>query len=854
MTSAFGYVSQRFHSWYSVIDMGKLFGLHYGISTLGVIGVYFGIRSYLTARYSANAAQHAIDADKYFDWLKPYHFPTHKYAIYAYAIAVAILGIIFVAASAKFLNKGSGNQLQRSVFKKIIFFDLFAVILMSAMFTWEPFGPWSPLVGISVWSFATVLPAFLGSRIHEHILRVLDIHAPSLLILIFLIEFIVLIGYFASSRALFFNEYVSTIPSYTWLKEEKSGQPVLVDNIDYFNSNRIWGHLLVDPRKKPGVDPECGSAFTLSDQPSAELRKYIQIEKDSLYLRSPTGEACFYGVMPKEKLNDLVERDLITDSAAKSVLKNNSQFFLELSRRDQELSKKREMQRFLGENSYEMHLSANWLEGTFHHHFQFLNPIKEISLGRPMNEVISLYGLSILPLYAIMTLSGDVTYQSFLAAIYSIYIVYFVLLIVVLKVVFRDLRYVAFIALMSMALVKSLGYVTLFTGLGYSPVRHFNDIFLILSFFLYLTRLNSGWLVAAVVAALLGVLLDRIFGAFGFVALMSVLIIKNLLGQGRPMERWAIIAGVFCFAAVFWISGTVVAPNPYVGGFLDGVWGFPGGDTRMLIILLGSSGMLISIAWLIGRGVDNRIYFPLFLVVYFQVLAFYWLVIPNYGHWYTILPIALMAAASLMRFGFSDLGTSRVKSYTLASSLAVAVLFSLHASYRLVQSFVEVNKVEASHKIFDWPFPNTKIRSTMDPQLFIESVGLINRWAPDNGVFIVSRFDTLITWLGEKYSLMPHFDLISFLNGPAAHEKVVEFIAQTKPDIIFVDSCVECDSNSLGYGRGGLPGVPYVFMSLIAQNSDRLSRLGDVFRAISDDYYLVERGGLLSVYKRKVSD
>jgi MFS family permease len=405
-----------------------------------------------------------------------------------------------------------------------------------------------------------------------------------------------------------------------------------------------------------------------------------------------------------------------------------------------------------------------------------------------------------------------------------------------------------------MALVKSLGYVTLFTGLGYSPIRHFNDVFLILSFFLYLKRLNSGWLFAAFVAARSGVLLDRIYGTFGFVALMSVLVIKNLVGQGTPIERWGILAGIFSFAAFFWFSGTVVAPNPYVGGFLDGVWGFPGSGARTLFIILGSLGALISIAYLMWRGVDKQIYFSLFLVLYFQVLAFYWLVIPNYGHWYAILPIAFIATASLIRFGFSNIWSVRVENLIVTIASIAVVLFSFFSSYRFVHSLNEITRLEDSHKVFEWPFSNTRIRSTMDPELFIDAVGLVNRWAPGKSIYIISQFDTLITWLSGKYSLMPHFDLVSFLNGPSAHEKVLGFVGDNKPEIIFVDSCVECESSRLNFGRDGLPFVPYVFNLLIDQNADRLARLGNVFDAIRDDYDLVERGMLLSVYKRKTID
>ena len=418
-------------------------------------------------------------------------------------------------------------------------------------------------------------------------------------------------------------------------------------------------------------------------------------------------------------------------------------------------------------------------------------------------------------------------------------------------VIFRDSRYVAIVFLSSLAFVKALGYVTIFTGLGYTPVRHFHEAFVILFLFIYVTKERAAWLIAALAATFVGVLLDRTYGSFAVLALFAVLVIRIVVGHGRTIEKWVILLGVPAYALLFWYVGQVLAPNPYVDGFLNGVWGFPVGDMKVGLFLIGFISGHIAIAYLMKRHFDQRLYLSLFLLLYTEALVFYWLVVPNYGHLYAILPMAIFALASLMRFGFPATVSGRTERASVAIALVVAVMLSLQGTYRLATTTLAIRKVEADHKIFNWPFKNAQIRSTMDPALFSDATQMIERWAPQRGVYVISQFDTLITWLSQKYSLMPHSDLISYLNGPLAHEKVVNILRSKQPDILFVDSCIECNFITLSSSRESILSINPDLLKRAYEKIDRLRRLQDVYREIKDDYELVERGALISVYKLK---
>jgi len=105
--------------------------------------------------------------------------------------------------------------------------------------------------------------------------------------------------------------------------------------------------------------------------------------------------------------------------------------------------------------------------------------------------------------------------------------------------------------------------------------------------------------------------------------------------------------------------------------------------------------------------------------------------------------------------------------------------------------------------------------------------------------------------LSQRFSLMPHSDLVSYLSGPIAHRNVVSMIRTKKPEILFVDSCIECNFVTLRTSREAMLGINPDLHKRSADKVDRLRRLQNVFLEIKDNYELVERGNLISVYRLK---
>ena len=805
-------IVSRLDIWSSTLPTNVLVGLHFAINSFGVLGFYYGVQSVFVDRYKIDTALQALDSIKYFNWISPYYFPVHKYTLYAYAIAITILGLIFLVMLVCTLKTETNKLVNRSAFPWIYLADLLIVIFMVIINLHGSPGYAAVLISIILWVAVMAVPFF---HLSKQIPWVSKSFSPQVLIVLFTIDFVVCFAPFISGQALFLNDYADEIPSQTWVRSSPKDPAKLVDNIQYINSNLIDG-TLYDPRVSPGEDPLCLPEDRVDSTQSNLLKNLFRLNRDKFYVRYPTGEICYIGdsgVSPKSKISE-------------------------------------EQIDFINKNRFEMSHSHEQLANIFHHHFQLLNPIKELALGRPIREVVSLYGLSFVPVSLAMKYTGGINYNSFLTIFFSSYLVYFACFVGMLVVVFRDLRYVAIVFLLALACVKALGYIAIFVGIGFAPLRHFHDIFVIFFLFLYLKKSHFAWLFAALAAALAGILLDRMYGSFGILAFFAVLIVRMAVDHGREVEKWTLFLGIPAYAFLFWFTGQAVAPSPYVGSIFDGILGFYVSGIKIGLFFVGFISAKITLVYLMKRHFDQMLYLSLFLVLYMEALLFYWLSIPERGHLLAILPVAILAIASIMRFGLPAIMSVRAERSSVMAALLFAGVISLLASLQFWGTMKSIQEVEANHKIFEWPFKNTQIRSTMDPALFNEASQLIQRWSPQSGVHIISRFDTLITWLSEKYSLMPHSDMISYLNGPVAHAKVVSVLRTERPDLLFVDSCIECNFVTSKPNTNYWLMAPHLHDGL-ALKIGRLNQLQDVFRDIKDDYELVERGALISVYKLK---
>ena len=153
-------------------------------------------------------------------------------------------------------------------------------------------------------------------------------------------------------------------------------------------------------------------------------------------------------------------------------------------------------------------------------------------------------------------------------------------------------------------------------------------------------------------------------------------------------------------------------------------------------------------------------------------------------------------------------------------------------------------------KIYDWDFKKASLRSTIDPVYFSDSIKLIDKYTPKDTatIGIVSQYDALLLFLSDKLSALPHFDLASCLMSSTESNIFVHALQKNNPEYLFVDSDID---------------IPYILdiVSIRAygevlhfesrQRATVLNEMHNIYQRVINNYEPVERGKLLTVYKRK---
>jgi hypothetical protein len=153
------------------------------------------------------------------------------------------------------------------------------------------------------------------------------------------------------------------------------------------------------------------------------------------------------------------------------------------------------------------------------------------------------------------------------------------------------------------------------------------------------------------------------------------------------------------------------------------------------------------------------------------------------------------------------------------------------------------------HKIYRWEFERARVVCTIDPGLIQESIDFIDKYSRSDhpSIHLISKYDCLLPFLAGKCSAMGFFELGSFIFSEKESGSAINAIRRDEPEYIFVDSNIEETSDNLW---------SKMYRSDYADR-ERASRLGryvvlrNIFGAIEDDYQEVEKGSLISVYKRR---
>jgi hypothetical protein len=138
----------------------------------------------------------------------------------------------------------------------------------------------------------------------------------------------------------------------------------------------------------------------------------------------------------------------------------------------------------------------------------------------------------------------------------------------------------------------------------------------------------------------------------------------------------------------------------------------------------------------------------------------------------------------------------------------------------------------------------------MPEALFDAAVDLIHRFSADRGIYIISRYDTCLPFLAERYSRMPYPALAWFLTTQYEIDAASAALDRARPEYLFVDADID-RVYEFDLINPAAPLFADPVTDIVATCSvGRRKELAKVFDHVRADYHLVERAGLIAVWQR----
>jgi hypothetical protein len=617
-------------------------------------------------------------------------------------------------------------------------------------------------------------------------------------------------------------------------------------NTEFINAHDLGGLLKYEPTKDHGASPIPRNGTFFKMPRTALLDDFIERNKTKYFYSDLLQALVIHGVMTTDERAEL---SAIVDHSYVAGIMSLYHQSRDRSERLRNRTYTAEELEFLSKNRLEMRwqILNRWV---IHHHNYVLGPINEYALGKPLQDINMQYGVfNVVVMKYLLEKTGGISYQNYFQKWYVFWPLYFALFVAVVFLVFGDVYYVAFVCVLAFGFINKIDYQHLFLAPGLNPIRHFFDVPVIACLYLYFK--NGKWLPLSVgvVLGLISVLNNQQFGLFLIGAVIVTLIAKFFLDkstQSRADIAWGTMALVA--AGVIALFGNF-GKNEMASYFFEGFLGNMIDPIRLLLMMLAISACYVVVLRMESAKPELR-YTTLFLLVYAQGVLIYYIWGGDEKHLLNIASILVFGVGLILNLVIDHTSASRFHKVVVAG-LTILIFLGIYTPgvVAYYKSRHEYKNIFAHHKIYDWELETARFRSTMNPSYFADSISLIHEYEPShNAIYLISKYDNFVPFLAKRYSAMPFFDLQWFLLSPKEVALSIERITQNRPQYLFVDTDIERDFNG-EILLGGLQSIGFPGEESL-QRVQRLHLLNDIFTAVKDDYTLVKKGVLLTVYKR----
>ena len=515
------------------------------------------------------------------------------------------------------------------------------------------------------------------------------------------------------------------------------------------------------------------------------------------------------------------------------------------------IAKLKEKMDFIRFNIYEQNMQI--LDRYYIHENSFvLSPINEMKLGRDNSEIFSQYGfLSVMIIDKIMDVYGGFSINNYEKAKKTIDLIYYLIAVAFIFYFFRDnyLR-IIFILLLGIALFGNRYY-----AFSYAPTvtnsRHLLDIFIIGAFLSYSLTLKKIYLIAIALLSILSIWIAKDFGQFIFFSTLGTLSI--LLGINFIRNR--LIDKIFLFilcsiglVGIISFKSYPLMENPSIKYFLDGFYSFPFASNLFYFIVL----LTVFMQWLLLFFFYNKLEEKKYLSSYIFLL-FYTEFLFTYFIWHGSLNniIIYIFIFSLPFMILYHLINSQYKRYFSLSIILVLLICYANLLRSFIDDKTTYNDVFKTHKLYKWNHERAGgILSTYSFADFQNSIDLIKKYNPETKFYMISKYDNILGILSKKYSGFPFFELRSTIVTKDEYLKIKHMIEQNA-DLLFVDNDINRDFAQEMSQMSFFDLEPFWRYESLKQRIPKLETLQNLFNDVKNDYELVEKGSLISVYKKK---
>jgi len=304
------------------------------------------------------------------------------------------------------------------------------------------------------------------------------------------------------------------------------------------------------------------------------------------------------------------------------------------------------------------------------------------------------------------------------------------------------------------------------------------------------------------------------------------------------------------FVSILSLINYPLAPNPSSKYFLDGFYSFSLSKFETIAIFL--SIFLQLAALLIFRKMlyeKKLLLVYVFSALYSQLLYFYYVWGGGHTHFFALLTVYILplfvfiSAFEYKKFRFLSIIGNVIIIILFITVLKLAVSFFAQ-KMNSDQNFID-------HVAYKWDTERTKgMITTVDPMFFIDSVEKIKQYSATNKAFFISKYDNVLSILAKKYSGTQYFELRSFIVTTREYNLVKQQLL--KANVIFVDNDIDRSFDSEFDELILWNLLPAMYFEHKYQRIPKLKILKKLYKdVISNNYELVDKGLLISVYKRK---